>query len=201
MESRLKLELEATLSKTMIKLPGKSILIKIAQPVMLVLVGAATRLVPHPANFVPIGAMALFGGTYLKKKEAFILPLLSLFLSDLFIGFDSLAMRLSVYGSFLITVFIGFWLKSRRSLKNLVLAALSSSIIFFLTTNFTVWFLGNMYAKSPAGLVMCYILALPFFKNTIAGDLFYSGVFFGSYELVKNLTRINKFALENQRLR
>jgi hypothetical protein len=130
--------------------------------------------------------MAIFGGVYLNKKQALTLPILAMILSDSVIGFDSLPMRLSVYGSFLIAVFVGFWIKNHKDSKHIILASLFSSLLFFLITNFTVWAFGTMYAKSISGLAECYYLAIPFFRNTILGDLVYSGVFFGVYGLLLN---------------
>lgn len=162
----------------------KHLLNKLVAPAMFVLIGAVARVLPHAPNFAPIGAMALFGGAYMDKKQAFTLPILAMILSDFFIGFDSLPMRLTVYGSFLITVFIGLWLKKHNNLKNIIFGSLTASVLFFITTNFSVWAFGSLYPHTLGGLSESYFLALPFFRNTIAGDLFYSGVFFGSYALL-----------------
>lgn len=164
----------------------KHLLNRLVAPAAFILIGATARVIPHPPNFTPIGALALFGGVYLERKQALILPMLAMVFSDLVIGFDSLPVRISVYGSFLIAIFIGFWLKKHLNLKNLVISSLSASIIFFVITNFTVWVFGTMYTKDLTGLVEAYTLAIPFFRNTVFGDLFYSGFFFGAYELIKN---------------
>jgi hypothetical protein len=171
----------------MTKFNGKSLISKLAQPAGFILIGAFARLIPHPANFAPIAAMALFGGVYLNKKQALILPILAMIASDIFLGFDSLSMRLSVYGSFLLTVFVGFWIKNHKSFKNIVLASILSSILFFIITNFAVWAFGSLYLKTVDGLMQSYFFAIPFFRNTILGDLTYSGVFFGGYEFAKRL--------------
>ena len=170
----------------MIKFNGKLLISKLREPAILIAIGALSRVIPNPANFAPITAMALFGGVYLNKKQALTLPILAMILSDFFIGFDSIPMRLSVYGSFLISVFIGFWIKNHKSSKNIVFASLFSSILFFVITNFAVWAFGTMYLKNLTGLTECYLLAIPFFRNTILGDLFYSGAFFGVYNLLLN---------------
>lgn len=161
---------------------------KLAKPILFISIGAVARILPHPPNFAPIGAMALFGGTYLNKKEALTLPLLAMIISDFFIGFDSIPMRLSVYGSFLLMVLIGFYLRKNLNLKNLIATSLLSSILFFIITNFSVWAFGSMYPKTVSGLTEAYVLAIPFFRNTLFGDLFYSGIFFGAYEFLKNFT-------------
>lgn len=163
-------------------------------PAIIVLIAAILRLVPHLPNFAPIGAMALFGGAYLSRKQAFVLPLAAMVLSDFFIGFDGFASRASVYGSFILIVLIGLWLKKHRSFQNIILASLASSVLFFVITNFGVWAFGELYPKTSEGLVACFVAAIPFFRNTIAGDLFYTGVFFGGYELVHKLATNGKLA-------
>jgi hypothetical protein len=176
------------------KFNGKSLITKLTQPAIFIAIGAIARIIPHPANFAPITAMALFGGVYLNKKQAFTLPIIAMILSDFVIGFDSLPMRLSVYGSFLLAVLIGFWVKNHKNAKKIIIASLFSSILFFVITNYAVWAFGTMYPKSISGLMDCYLMAIPFFRNTILGDLFYSGAFFGSYEFVKSLIVKKNFA-------
>lgn len=173
-------------------LKHKELVGKLAIPVTFILIGVVARIIPHLPNFAPIGAMALFGGVNLTKKQALTLPLLAMIFSDFVIGFDSLPMRFAVYGCFLVSVFIGFWIKNHKNYKNIVMASLASSFIFFIVTNVAVWFFGSMYAKTPTGLIECFTLAIPFFRNTILGDLFYIGVFFGGYELaLKNLPKFS----------
>lgn len=173
----------------------KYILKKLITPLTFVLIGATARLLPHPANFAPIGAMALFGGTYMSKKQALVLPISAMFISDVFIGFDSLAMRASVYGSFLLIVIMGFWLKNHKNLKTVAFSSLTASLAFFLITNFSVWAFGNFYPKSLPGLEECYLMAIPFFRSTILGDFFYTGAFFGGYEFAKHLMAEGRFRL------
>ena len=167
---------------------------KISNPLVFVFAAAFIRLLPHAPNFAPIGAMALFSGTYLDKKTAFLLPLGAMLLSDLFIGFDSLSSRLTVYGSFALVALIGVWLRSHRSIGNVILASLSASVLFFIITNFGVWAFGTLYPKTIEGLVACFIAAVPFFRNTLAGDFFYTTVFFGGYEVIKILATDKKLA-------
>lgn len=162
----------------------KHVFNKVIFPIFVILIGIATRIIPHAPNFTPVAAMALFGGAYLGKKQAFLLPILVMILSDFIIGFDSLPMRLTIYGTFTATVLIGLWLKNHNKFGNIVMASLISSLLFFVTTNFMVWFIGPMYPRNLAGLSEAYFYAIPFFRNTILGDLFYSGVFFGSYSLL-----------------
>jgi len=166
---------------------------KIIIPILFILLAAISRFLPHPANFAPIAGMALFGGVYFSKKFTFIVPFLALLISDFFIGFHQTMPF--VYGSFLIVGLIGLWLKNHKTTKNIFASTLVSSILFFIITNFGVWFMGNMYAKNIFGLVDCYIMAIPFFRNTIVGDLFYTGIFFGGYQLFQlDYKRLFQFA-------
>lgn len=151
-------------------------------PAFIITIAALIRILPHPPNLTPIAAMALFGGTYLPKKYAFIIPLGAMFVSDIFIGFHSLVVY--VYGSFVLIGLIGMWLAENKNVRNIALAALISSVLFFVVTNFGVWAAGA-YARDASGLLESYILGLPFFRNTLLGDFFYTGIFFGLYELVK----------------
>lgn len=152
---------------------------------LMVFAAAFVRLLPHPPNFAPIAAMALFGGAYFNKKSfAFAIPLLAMFLTDAIIGFYSYAWM--VYISFALIVLLGIVMLKKVSVKNVVLASVTASVSFFVITNFGVWLLGTLYPKTPAGLMESYIAAIPFFQNSLIGDLFFSGVMFGVYELVKH---------------
>ncbi|OGY26151.1 MAG: hypothetical protein A2134_00930 [Candidatus Woykebacteria bacterium RBG_16_39_9b] len=164
----------------------KQFLDKLLNPTVIILFAVTLRLVPHPPNFAPIAAMALFGGAYLNRKYAIVIPLVVMFLSDIFIGFYSPVVMTSVYGSFVLVGLLGMWLKKRKSPGNVIAAAIGSSLLFFLITNFAVWAAGA-YARDLSGLAQSYVMGLPFFRNTLLGDLFYTGVFFGGYELVKSL--------------
>lgn len=152
--------------------------------ILVVLIASVLRLLPHEPNVAPIAAMALFGGAYLSKKKAFVIPVLAMVVSDYFIGFHSVWMW--VYGSFLLTVVLGFFIRKNLSFKNIILASTISSVSFFLITNFGVWFAGTMYPKNLTGLLECYYMGLPFFRNTLVGDYGYNLIFFGSYFLIRN---------------
>ena len=150
----------------------------------MILAAAIIRLLPHPPNFTPIFAMALFGGTYINnKKMAFLLPLATMLISDLFIGLHSLT--LVVYSAIAIITSIGFLLKSRVRPSTVIGASLLGSLIFYLITNFAVWSLLGTYPQTPAGLVSCYVAALPYFKNSLISGLLYSALMFGVFELAK----------------
>ncbi|MEA3058354.1 MAG: hypothetical protein QOF34_1169 [Sphingomonadales bacterium] len=148
-----------------------------------VLAAAAMRLVPHPPNFTPVGAMALFSGAYFGRRGlAFVAPLGALFVSDLVLGFyHGMA---TVYFSVVLIVLIGWALAKHRSFWRVGGAALASSILFYAVTNFGMWLSSGIYPRSLAGLEACYVAAIPFFQNTVAGDLVYSALLFGGFALL-----------------
>ena len=147
-----------------------------------IIIGAASRLLDHPFNFTPITAIALFGSVYLSKRTALILPILAMLISDFFIGFYQFSLMGFVYLSFFLCVFWGFWLKKHKKWYTVLVSSLFCSIIFFLLTNFAVWAFTDWYPKDSSGFVECYLMAIPFFKNTLLGDLLYVSLFFGIYE-------------------
>ena len=150
----------------------------------LILAAAFTRLIPHYPNFTAVGAIALFGGTYLpNKKLAFAVPFIAMLLTDLIIGFHHTMW--AVYLSFGLIVFIGLQISKNKKVSNILIGAVSSSILFFVITNFAQWISDPFYAKTGAGLAQCYTLAIPFFGYTALGDMFYVAVLFGIYELAK----------------
>ncbi|MDP2720944.1 MAG: hypothetical protein Q8O75_03320 [bacterium] len=166
----------------------KKYLPSLINPALIIGLAVAARLLPHPPNFAPIAAMALFGGAYLSPRYAPLLPIVALFLGDIFIGFYSPLVMVSVYGSFVLVGLLGMWLRKRKSPRNVIAAAIGSSLLFFLITNFAVWAAGA-YARDPSGLLQSYVMGLPFLKNTLAGDLFYTASFFGAYELALKLVK------------
>jgi len=157
----------------------------------MVIVAAALRIAPHPWNFTPVGAMALFSGAVIKDRRlAIFFPLLALFAGDLFVGFYKLGVMLLVYASFLTSVLIGFLLRKRRTLFRIAGTTVLGSTQFFLITNFAAWWLLNSYPKTAAGLAACYLAGLPFFGNTLAGDALYAALFFGGFALVERFVPI-----------
>ena len=148
-------------------------------------IALAGRLIPHPPNFAPIGALALFAGIYLsqKNKWALLLPLAVLFLTDLAIGFYDTKLMLLVYGSFLFYGVFGLLIKDKKNFGTITLATLAGSFLFYLITNFGVWAFSPMYAPTLDGLMLSYTMGLPFLKYTLLGDLFFIGMFVGAYEL------------------
>lgn len=163
-------------------------------PALLILLGLTARLLPHPPNFAPIGAIAIFGGIYLPKRWAILAPLAAMFVSDIFIGFYAWQIMASVYLSFALTGVIGLIVKQKKTLARVVGGTLLGSILFFLITNIAVWAFGAMYPQNLAGLMESYTMAIPFFRNSLLGDLFYVGILVGSAEVLL-LTRSRKLNL------
>ncbi len=166
--------------------------------ILIVVLAISTRLLPHPDNFTAVGASALFAGVYLKKKYALWLPLAIMVISDMIIGLHNLIFF--TWGSFMLMGIIGLWIRKRKNIPNVIFGTVTGSLSFFFITNFAVWAFTPMYAKTAQGLVQCYLMGLPFFRNTIAGDLFYVGVIFGAYEAVRYLLpklRTNRILAEN----
>ena len=150
----------------------------------LILAAAFTRLIPHYPNFTAVGAIALFGGAYLpNRKLAFAVPFIAMLITDLIIGLHHTMW--AVYLSFGLIVLIGLQVSKNKKVMNIVLATISSSVLFFIITNFAQWISDPFYAKTGAGLAQCFTMAIPFFGNTALGDMFYVGVLFGAYELAK----------------
>lgn len=167
----------------------------------MVLLAAFCRLAPHPPNFTPIAALALFGAALLPNRGlAMLLPLTAMFLSDLALHAIS-AWRLGsgwmaagsgfhrdmwfVYATVALITALGFLLRGRRTVGNVGTATLASSVLFFLLTNFGVWAGWGMYPRTGAGLVECYVAGIPFFHWTLLGDVCYAAVLFGGFALAE----------------
>ena len=165
-------------------------------------VSIATRLLPHPANFTPIAALALFAGVYAAKISKWYLgiPLVAMALSDLFIGVYEWKIMAVVYGSFLAIGLFGLLVAKKKNVGTVILGTLGGSVFFYLATNFAVWAFTNMYPPTPEGLMTSYAMALPFFRNTILGDLFYTGLFFGAYEFAAVLLSQKKTIFVERRI-
>lgn len=141
--------------------------------------GVIMRLVPHPANLAPVGAIALFAGAVLPRKLAWWLPLAIMIASDLVLGtYDGI---LFTWAGFLLVALFGMTLRGASNWLRVPFGALGASVIFFIVSNFGTWLQGGMYEHTWAGLVLCYEMALPFFRNTFIGDLLYSALLFGAY--------------------
>ena len=151
---------------------------------LMVFAAAIMRLIPHPPNFAPIAAMALFGGAYFSKKwAAFIVPITAMFITDLFLGFHETMW--AVYLSFALIVAIGILMLREKKVSNIFFASVISSVAFFIITNFGIWVSTPFYEKTGTGLAACYTAAIPFFHQTLLGDLFFVAMLFGLFEIVK----------------
>jgi hypothetical protein len=149
--------------------------------VCLITIGIMLRILPHPANFAAITAISIFGGAVLPKKAALWIPLAAMIVSDAFIGFYNL-MPL-IWGCYLlIALASSHWLRYGNLITGMKLTV-SSSLFFFIVTNFGVWLTSGMYSHTWSGLVNCYTLALPFFRNTFLSDTIYTAALFGVYAL------------------
>jgi hypothetical protein len=170
--------------------------LRTALALIMIVLAALLRIMPHPWNFTPIGAMALFSGAIIRDRRlAFLFPLLMLFAGDLFIGFHKLIPL--VYASFLVSVALGFLLRHRRTLGRIASMTLLGAIQFFLVTNLGVWLLLNTFPKTAAGLLACYIAGAPLFRNTLAGDAIFVTFLFGGYALAERFVpRLRESALE-----
>lgn len=165
--------------------------------ILLILFASFSRIIPHMPNFTPIGAIALFGGAYLKNKyHAFLIPIASLWLSDLILNNFIFTFYsdftwfypgfLWQYISFTLIIVLGYFFLKKINFKNVFITATSSSILFFIITNFGVWISGSMYTLDFQGLITCYVMALPFFKGTLLGFMCYSAFLFGILEFSKH---------------
>jgi hypothetical protein len=163
----------------------------------IIILAAATRLIPHAYNFSPLGAIALFGAAHFARKVyAVIIPLAATWLSDLFLNnviykayFPEFTWIYPgfywIYGSYLLIVLAGIGIFSKITVVRTAIGALSASAIFFIVSNFGVWAAGGMYPKTFEGLMLCYTAALPFLQGTLTGDIIFSTLLFGGYYLLQ----------------
>jgi hypothetical protein len=171
--------------------------------ISLILFASFSRIIPHMPNFTPIGAMALFGGAYLKNRyHAFLIPMISLWLSDLILNNFIFSFYseftwfypgfLWQYISFILIIVIGHLFLKKLNFKNIFITTISSSLLFFIITNLGVWISGSMYTLDFQGLISCYIMALPFLKGTLLGFICYSTLLFGVLEFSKRKFKLSK---------
>ena len=142
-------------------------------PIGLILILALSRLMPHPDNFTPIIALAIMSSYFFRNINfSYAIMLFSMLLADFFIGFYS--HMLFVYLSLFLIVLIFFKISKKINYKNLFIFSFFGSVIFFIISNFGVWLVGNLYERNINGLIECYFMAIPFFKNTITSTLIFS---------------------------
>ncbi|TWF35305.1 hypothetical protein FHW36_10994 [Chitinophaga polysaccharea] len=142
------------------------------------------------ANFTPIGSMALFGGHYFSEKwKAYLLPLMTLWISDLFLNYFVYYHKLVffydgfywTYGAFALATLIGSLIK-KVNFRNVIMAAVAAALVHWIITDFGVWMEGRLYPKTATGLIACYVAAIPYMKNMLAGNLLFSAISFGLFE-------------------
>lgn len=161
----------------------------------LIIAAALTRLLPHPPNFSPVEAIALFGGAYFASKQwAVVVPLLALLMSDLALGavhgadyasYLGSATFWSVYACTALSVALGFGLRGKVTGARVLGYALTGSVLFFAVTNFAAWLSDPMYPKTTAGLAAAYVAGIPFFRWTVLGTLAYGALLFGGFALLR----------------
>lgn len=151
----------------------------------IVLAVSLLRLLPHPPNFTPVMAIALFAGAHFSDKHlAFVTPVAAMLIADIILGFH--ATMPFVYAGVIITVLLGFALQENNKASRILGAAFASSVLFFVLTNFGAWlFLPDLYPRSVTGLLQAYIAAIPFYYNSLIGDLFYTAILFGGFHLAQ----------------
>lgn len=175
----------------------KKINLRFSILVLMILLAAFSRIIPHMPNFSPLGAIGLFGAAYFVKKwQAFLIPIAATWLSDLFINNVIYAQYYPKftwfyqgfywqYGSYLLIALAGIFIFRKINPQRVIVGALTSTAIFFLVSNFGVWAGGTMYPRNFGGLMTCYVAGIPFLKGTLFGDLFYSGALFGAFALAQ----------------
>ena len=147
----------------------------------LLIIGILSRYFIHIPNFTPVLAIALFGGVYLDKRYAIFLPLALMVISDMLIGFHHTF--LFTWGSMILIGIIGLCVRNHKNWGTILGSSLLSAILFFVISNFGVWIMGDhLYPQTARGLRDCFIMAIPFFKNTLLSTVIYTVVLFGSYQ-------------------
>jgi hypothetical protein len=169
--------------------------------VLLVLLGALSRLMPHPPNFVALGAIALYSGARLPRSSAFAVPLAAMALSDVLIDFGTgrpaiSSVRIAVYAAFAAIVLGGRLAHRRSGPFRLALLSVGASIGFYLVSNLADWLGNPLYPKTPAGLLLCYAAAVPFFWNTLFADLL-GTTFLFSVDALSRKERVRARAAES----
>ena len=175
----------------------KAINIRFGLLCVIILLAAFSRIIPHMPNFSPLGVIGLFGAAHFTKKwQAFLIPIAATWLSDLFINNVIYAKYYPEftwlyqdfywqYGSYLLIALAGIFIFNKINPQKVIAGALTSTSIFFLVSNFGCWIGSTIYPQNFGGLMTCYAAGIPFLKGTILGDLFYSGVLFGSFALAQ----------------
>lgn len=161
--------------------------INLGVAVGLTALAAILRILPHPANFAPVTAMAIFGGAILPRRLAIWVPLGTMMISDLVIGWHHLIPL--TWGCYALIGLTSSYVMKKPNLVRGLSITMASSVFFFVATNLAVWQWDKMYDHTWSGLGQCFTMALPFFRNTALSDLFYTAVLFGTYYLISRASR------------
>jgi hypothetical protein len=156
---------------------------------LLILFGFSLRFLPLGHNMAPIAAIALFSGAYLDRRIAPWVPLVIMVVTDIVLGLHD--MVFFTWGAFILVGFMGMVLKKQKTPLSIFLMTVGGSLVFFAVSNFGVWL--RWYPLTFEGFVNCYVMALPFLRNTMAGNLVFSAVLFGSYELARRTASEAKY--------
>ena len=161
----------------------------------MILAAAMSRLLPHPPNFSPVEAVALFGGAYFASRAwAVLVPLVALLLSDLvlaafhggaYVDYMASAGFWLIYGCIALSAVLGFGLRAKATGARVLAYSLAGSVLFFVVSNFGTWAFGSLYPKSGAGLAAAYTAGIPFFQWTVLGTLCYAALLFGGFALLR----------------
>lgn len=174
----------------------KKIYLKIWVATLIILFAILCRILPHPANFSPIAATGLFGAAFFSQKRwSFIIVLIAMYISDLLINnimyaqyFDGFAWsyqgQFFTYFALALIIVLGIFMFKKITVPKIIVTSLSASILFFLVSNFGVWASTDMYPKTFSGLGACYIAGIPFFQNTLLGDICWTTILFGGAYLI-----------------
>ena len=152
---------------------------------LVVSLAVVSRLIPHAPNFTPVFAICIWMVTYMSARFLF-LPVIIMFVADCFIGFYDIRLMLFVYLGVVIISLLGFLLKKNKNFYKIILTSIFASLIFYFVTNFGVWYLSSWYSHDIYGMINCYIMGLPFLKNSLISDMFYLVVLVFSTEFVIN---------------
>jgi hypothetical protein len=159
----------------------------------LVALDVVARLLPHAPNFTPVAATALFAASVLRTRAlALLVPIAGMMLGDVVLGAYDFRIMIAVYCALTLPACVALLPRRLRGPRMLAPLLPSCSLIFFVVTNFAVWTFSPLYAPNAAGLVKCYVAALPFLRNMLAGDLFWCLVLFGFYWLAQFIPATNK---------
>lgn len=146
------------------------------------------RWLPHPPNFTPLFAVALFSGMVFRSRLlAFSLPIFLLLVSDIWLGFHST--WAFVYFPLILVVALGMGWQKKPVFTSWSIRVFSGSVLFFFVSNFGVWWMSDLYPPTLEGLNLAFAMGVPFFKNALAGDFFFSALLMGSYQLATRTFR------------